>query len=266
MPNCVMMSHSHPHSMTVTQPPLHVLIVEDNEVNRRVVTQMLERLGCRVSAAVDGAEGVRLAAEGPYGAIFMDCSMPVMDGYEASRQIRLLPGAQSRVPILALTAHATAADRTRCLVAGMDAWIPKPVSLDDLSNAIAQYAGWKGVATVEEIILDTATVNGLLDLADPDDPEFLRDLVQQFRKSAEDNVESALRYVVAGRYPETIAVVAKLRASATSVGAVRLIEACEWIEVASHETLAERGAEWVQGLSKHILKAMVALDSALAGK
>jgi signal transduction histidine kinase/AmiR/NasT family two-component response regulator len=105
-----------------------VLLAEDNLVNQKVATRLLERLGMRVDIAVNGKEAVEMAGAERYDVIFMDCQMPAMDGYEATVLIRAKGGSLARIPIVALTAHAMEDDRQRCLDAGMDDYIAKPIA------------------------------------------------------------------------------------------------------------------------------------------
>jgi signal transduction histidine kinase/CheY-like chemotaxis protein len=114
-----------------------VLLVEDNAVNQKVATSMLQRLQFRADLAGNGAEAVQLARLVPYDAIIMDCHMPEMDGFEAARRIRAEEGADRHVWIIAMTADALAGAREACLAAGMDDYITKPVTLEQL-GAILQ--------------------------------------------------------------------------------------------------------------------------------
>jgi CheY-like chemotaxis protein len=114
----------------------HVLLVDDNEMNRFVAQGYLARLGCRVSVAADGHEAVAAATAASFDLVLMDCQMPVMDGYQATGKIRQLAGAASRVPIIAMTAHALASEREKCLAAGMDDHLAKPVRPADLAAAL----------------------------------------------------------------------------------------------------------------------------------
>ncbi len=117
-----------------------VLLVEDDPVNRMVAEQMLLNLGCAVEVVDDGEEARRAAAHASYDIVFMDCHMPVMDGYESTRCIRADErGKGRRTPIVALTADALATDRDRCLEAGMDGFLTKPVSSAQLSEAIERW-------------------------------------------------------------------------------------------------------------------------------
>ncbi|HEY4914849.1 MAG TPA: response regulator [Candidatus Dormibacteraeota bacterium] len=106
-----------------------VLVVEDNAANLKVTVRMVERLGYRADVAANGAEAVSILQRVPYDAVLMDCQMPEMDGYEATRLIRANENGGRHVPIIAMTAAALAGDRERCLAAGMDDYISKPVKL-----------------------------------------------------------------------------------------------------------------------------------------
>src|SRR5439155_10050314 len=118
-----------------------VLLAEDNFVNQRVAIKMLESLGCEVEVAQNGQKAVEAVAAAHYDVVLMDCQMPELDGFEATRAIRgseadMAAGGEPRhVPIIAMTANAMAGDRERCIEAGMDGYLTKPVRLDDLVAA-----------------------------------------------------------------------------------------------------------------------------------
>ena len=116
-----------------------VLLVEDNIVNQKVAAALLKKLGCRVDVAANGREALALIEQLPYELVFMDCQMPELDGYQATRELRLLEGAVSHTPIVALTAGAMAEDRERCMQAGMDDYLSKPVRPRQLSEMVAKY-------------------------------------------------------------------------------------------------------------------------------
>jgi signal transduction histidine kinase/CheY-like chemotaxis protein len=121
--------------------PLRVLVVDDNEVNRKVASRILEKLGIHTGVAENGLEAVRSLTAVPYDAVFMDCQMPVMDGYEATREIRRSEKSGQHLAIIAMTADALAGARERCLAAGMDDYISKPVKIDDLSRMVQKWVG-----------------------------------------------------------------------------------------------------------------------------
>jgi len=119
-----------------------VLLVEDDLVNQMVVEEMLKMLGCEVDVVSDGDLALRAAATGLYDIVFMDCHMPVMDGYEATRRIRAAEqGSGNHMPIVALTADSLATDQQRCIDSGMDGFMTKPVSSVQLSAAIERWTG-----------------------------------------------------------------------------------------------------------------------------
>ena len=117
-----------------------ILIVEDNEMNRDMLTRRLERKGFEVVIAVDGQAGIDMASSGNPDLIFMDLSLPVMDGWEATRKIKTDPATQS-IPVIALTAHAMAGDEQKALEAGCDDYDTKPV---DLKRLLAKIEGFLG--------------------------------------------------------------------------------------------------------------------------
>ncbi len=118
---------------------VHVLVAEDNAVNQRIAVKLLGKLGCRVDVAANGREAVEKSAATSYDIVFMDCQMPELDGFQATAEIRRSQGG-NRVPIVALTANAMPEDRQRCLAAGMDDYLPKPVKLEDLRAAMERHA------------------------------------------------------------------------------------------------------------------------------
>jgi len=116
-----------------------LLVVEDNRVNQKVAQNLLERLGCRVELAINGEEGVRMAESGHYDILFMDCQMPVMDGFQATAEIRRREGPGVHRIIIALTANALQGDRERCLQAGMDDYISKPMNKAELIRVLERF-------------------------------------------------------------------------------------------------------------------------------
>ena len=119
-----------------------VLLAEDNLINQEVARELLRAAGCEVDVADNGRRAVEMARAGGYDLILMDVQMPELDGIEASRQIRALPGL-SRLPIIAMTANAFAEDRAACLAAGMNDHVAKPVHAATLYDTLAR---WLAVA------------------------------------------------------------------------------------------------------------------------
>ena len=120
---------------------LRLLVADDNRVNRDVLAALLGRLGCRIAVAEDGRQALAAAAAEDFDCILMDVQMPNLDGLAAARAIRALPDPRrSRVFIAAITAHALPGDRERCLAAGMDDYLAKPLAQADLARVIAAAA------------------------------------------------------------------------------------------------------------------------------
>ena len=117
-----------------------ILLVEDNEMNRDMLSRRLQRKGYEVALAVDGLQGVAMAAAGGYDLILMDMSLPELDGWEATRRVREAE-AGYRVPIIALTAHAMSGDREKAMAAGCDDYDTKPVELERLLGKIQALLG-----------------------------------------------------------------------------------------------------------------------------
>ncbi|MBX7246241.1 MAG: response regulator, partial [Candidatus Sumerlaeaceae bacterium] len=122
-----------------TGDELRVLLAEDNVVNQKVAVRMLQKVGCVVEVAANGREAVQMARQFPFDIIFMDCQMPDLDGYEATRAIRLDEAGMRHIPIVAMTANALEGDREKCIEAGMDDYISKPVKTEDIQVILERW-------------------------------------------------------------------------------------------------------------------------------
>ena len=121
---------------------LWVLVVEDNDVNRFIAQRLVEKQGYRCEAVSNGAEAVRAVASQAYDVVLMDCQMPVMDGYDAARQIR--DEVVEQPIIIAMTANNQADERTLCIRAGMDDYLPKPLDLEAMGEMIDKHLAYRG--------------------------------------------------------------------------------------------------------------------------
>ncbi len=129
----------HEQAAVARGQPVRILLAEDNLVNQRVISRLLQKLSFAVEVANNGQEAVEMHASGAYDLIFMDKQMPVMDGFEATAGIRALDGAVRHTPIVALTANALAGDREQCIEAGMDDYLSKPVMPAQLAEMVARW-------------------------------------------------------------------------------------------------------------------------------
>lgn len=123
----------------VTKQSGRILVVEDNVVNQKIVLGMLRSLGFQADLAVNGAEALVVVDAQDFDLVFMDCQMPEVDGYEATRRIRVLENAQRRLPIVAMTANVMAGDEEKCFEAGMDEFLPKPVRIQALDAVLRKW-------------------------------------------------------------------------------------------------------------------------------
>ncbi len=119
-----------------TELQTRILLVEDNEMNRKIVISMLKSRNMVCDVAINGSEAVKAVSEKDYDVVFMDCQMPVMDGYESTAKIRLLEGDKKHTTIIAMTANAMEGDREKCIKAGMDYYISKPINFETMFNII----------------------------------------------------------------------------------------------------------------------------------
>jgi signal transduction histidine kinase/CheY-like chemotaxis protein/HPt (histidine-containing phosphotransfer) domain-containing protein/streptogramin lyase len=151
-----------------------VLLAEDNPVNQKVGRGTLEKLGCRVDIVANGADAVEAWSTGRYDFILMDCQMPVMDGYQAAREIRTREAGRGRIPIVALTADAMPGTEQRCRESGMDDYLTKPLNRLRLKNTLAKYLD-ESTALPE----DPIDWEQFLTVTDSD-PQFAQELAQVF--------------------------------------------------------------------------------------
>lgn len=251
-----------------------VLIVEDNEVNRTLALRQLEKLGYPARAVTNGMEALEAVKGSSFGVVLMDCLMPEMDGFQTTRAIREMEaGTGRRTPIIALTANVTDRDREACLEAGMDDFVPKPVMIESLRDALAQ---WLAPADAEE----RAATEGAGDgdrgptILDPSSLRALRDDV------GEETVARLVGMYLSNLPTRTVAIrdavdrgdlkalhltAHTLKSASAALGASRLAAICEEIEAAARNGATDGlagAAREIEAESERVRDALSAEPSA----
>ncbi|MGH8355074.1 MAG: response regulator, partial [Pseudomonas sp.] len=230
-----------------------VLLVEDNLTNQQVAVLMLRTLGCRVDVAGNGREALRMVQAAAYDLLFMDCEMPEMDGFEAAAAIRRRGDGKAQTPIVAVTAQAMQGDRERCLKAGMNDYISKPVQLEAFAAALKRWApsrlGPAGGAMAAErretasglaalslagsgwsAALDVEVIGGLRDLAAATDHDFLQQILQSFLHDGVERIRAMRAALGAGEAEALRQAAHTLRGACRSVGARHMAPIAQQLE------------------------------------
>jgi PAS domain S-box-containing protein len=223
----------------------NILLVEDNLINQAVALGMLKKIeGYNVAVAGNGLEALKAHAEHPFDLILMDCHMPEMDGYEATRQIRAREAAAGgpRVPIVALTANAMAQDREDCLNAGMDDHLSKPFTRNKLAEMLERWmrrdqpAGHDTQAgtgpAAQAGLLDAQVLGQLSELQDADDPDLLARVLGLYVTESPRLLDKLRQASSAGNALEMAHAAHTLKASSANVGATLLADLCGQLQEA----------------------------------
>jgi PAS domain S-box-containing protein len=268
-----------PEAVSAAAPGLgvHVLVVEDNQVNQLVATGLLEQLGCTVDVADDGLEAVERVESGrEYAAVLMDCRMPRLDGFDATRRIRELERAGRHVPIIAMTASALEGERERCLAAGMDDYLTKPVDAAELERVVRQWVRRGAVepACPSPVEAARAAPGAVLD---PDRVAMLDELVKDgvsfFERTAASFMGRvgdqllAIREAVDGDDAMTLLTAAhQLKGSASNLGLPRVADTAARLEALGIAGHTDGAALLLAELTAEVEAAVAALQHATTGR
>jgi CheY-like chemotaxis protein/HPt (histidine-containing phosphotransfer) domain-containing protein len=277
-----------PEKTTRERPSvISVLLVEDNTVNQEVCKAMLEHLGHKVEVAGNGRIAVDLVGRKPYDIVLMDCQMPEMDGYEATRTIRNLEQTRSgnphHVPIVALTAHVLQGDAERSLAAGMDDHLSKPFTIDQLRETILKHAPVNGNTHGHEPVhhqidhieqtsskpdeytsgFDPTALDRIRALEAPGSTELIKTVISHYFNETPRILES-LKGAVEGNDASAINKLAhSLKSSSANVGAVALSEFCKEMELAGRTNTLDSCPELFIQIEKEYQHANKILSEAL---
>ncbi len=248
------------HSLREARPPTgaRVLVAEDNEINQKVAVGLLEKLGYRVELADDGHQVVEACRRTRYDAVLMDGQMPEMDGFEATRRIREQEGDDRRTPIIAMTASAMKGDRERCLEAGMDDYVSKPVTPQTLEAVLKR---WVHVPSPPPPprpapspaepgdLLDNAVIQGLM--AVDQDGTLIDEVVGVFLRLAPVRLD-ALRKAAQGNASQLERTAHSFLGSCGNLGCRRMADLCARLEVLGRSGSTEGAPDLVRVLEEEL--------------
>lgn len=217
---------------------LRVMLVEDNDVNQKIARVMIERRGYTVDVAKDGSEAIDLAVRKAYAAIVMDCQMPNVDGYAATKKIRdhEQQSGRARVPIIAMTANAGPGDRDRCIAAGMDDYLSKPIVVEELERALRKWTNRvapSASARIDEtprvarpLPIDFAVLEGLRVMQPEGQPDLVEEVIRLFLEDAPRRLTAFRDAAKRGDLAAAASVAHGLKGSAGHLGAKALAAIC----------------------------------------
>jgi PAS domain S-box-containing protein len=215
--------------------PLKILVAEDNTVNQKVVQQLLAHLGYRADVVASGVEVLDALERQNYDVVLMDVQMPEMDGLEATRRLRArFPEGSPRV--IAMTANAMPGDREKCLAAGMDAYISKPVELDDIRAVLLRVAAPPGAEEQESTdVIDRRRIDQLIELQDENNPTLASDIIRLFINDSPKHLSNIQAALSEQNAEALVSVAHRFLSSIENLGAQRMRKHCMALE--------ERGRE-----------------------
>ena len=254
-----------PHTDLLAPRGVRLLIAEDNPVNQQVALGVLASLGYTADVVSDGLEAVEAAARRTYSAVLMDCQMPKMDGYTATQQIRAREVGGRRIPIIALTADVVMDARAKCLAAGMDDYVTKPINPEELAAALKRFCHVERVEEVDYLEspagddpLDQSVLQSLLKL-EKTTPGLLKKVADTFlleTPSRLDDLRDAM-------FEEDAARLARLahamRGSAASIGAFGIAEICAEVEARAEQGDVGSASARIPDLGNEFERVRVAL-------
>jgi two-component system, sensor histidine kinase and response regulator len=259
-----------------------VLVAEDNVINQRVAVAMLRHLGFDVDVVADGADAVQAAMLTPYRIILMDCQIPGLDGYQATAEIRRLQVPSRRTPIVAVTGSASRSDERRCLAAGMDDFLSKPLRLKSLGAALARWApqaspedtddeealpvqasirGPARGADPARVVLDALVVARLERLGAASGEDFVGQLAALFLADAQLRIGSLRQALAEGDTAEIVGSAHFLAGSSANLGATELSRLCGILSTTAAATATVGHRAMVDGIEVELGRVRAALGA-----
>lgn len=257
-------------SQTSANQPVRILVAEDSPLNQQVALKQLEKLGYAADAVADGELALAAHARAAYDIILMDCQMPGISGYEATWQIRnheqekaSAGDAGKRVYIIAMTANTQADNREKCIAAGMDGFINKPVQLAELEAALLHALADPAAAKEMDAIIDPVIIAGLRQLRTPGKPDPLAELIDLFVREAPTQLDTMCDAVAKNdmtSLTRTISAAAALKGSAGNLGARNLAALCDEIELTAKTWILADAKPLIDRAREEFGRVQVALE------
>jgi PAS domain S-box-containing protein len=247
-----------------TGESLRILIAEDNVVNQKVALHQLQKLGYLATAVDNGRLALDALRRTPYDIVFMDCQMPELDGYAATRELRRREGTERHTWICAMTANSLEGDREKCLAAGMDDYVSKPVKPENIVAALQRY---RDTVQIENELrednsvpaIDLSLLNGFRDLEE-DGESLLSKLIAVFLENSPKLLSDCRSALNDHSSPQLALAAHTLKGSCANFGAERLRRCCQNLEQTANEGNLERAAEELASVEKEFNYVRVALE------
>jgi two-component system, sensor histidine kinase and response regulator len=228
--------------------PKLILLAEDNMVNQKIAVRQLQKLGYRADVVANGREAVEALSRIPYDLVFMDCQMPEMDGYEASAEIRRIEGEAKHTPIVAMTAHALQGDREKCIAAGMDDYVSKPVKVDELIRVLDAFFAEvsEDQVTVVKIAADASAVDvARFHEAMGDSPEEFSDILEVYVTHMSESLEKLEAALVARDHREVELIAHNCAGTSANCGMTAVVGPLRELEEAGRAARLENASPLV---------------------
>ncbi|WP_292932115.1 response regulator [Noviherbaspirillum sp.] len=232
--------------------PLKILVAEDNTVNQKVVQQLLAHLGYRADVVANGIEVLDALERQNYDVVLMDVQMPEMDGLEATRRLRARYGANVPPRVIAMTANAMPGDRERCLAAGMDAYVSKPIELDDVRAVLIAVSTPSRDEVVPEgtEVIDRRRIHQLMELQDEDNPTLVSDIIELFVTDSPKHLNNIATALAEGNAEALESAAHRFLSSIENLGADRMRKHCMELERMGKEGTLEGAQQLYEALQR----------------
>jgi CheY-like chemotaxis protein len=258
--------------------PLKILLVEDHPVNQMVILNQLQMLGLQSDCVGNGKEAIAQLSQQNYDIVLMDCQMPVLDGYEATQELRRREGSSRHTVVIALTAHALPADRDKCLAAGMDDYLSKPVDQEALGKAIDRWA--KPTLKPEVLSTKSEVKNNTHSSTQPTNPmnetpldlerlnalsrgkvTFQQRLVQMFVENAQPGLQKMRHALQANDFVTVEQQAHRIKGASANVGVRLMPDVAAQLERQAREKTWEGATERLESLEKQLEQVKTFLDN-----